>query len=175
MQNEKKVYDGKFIQVVEKNIKGVIWEKAYFNSAVIVYPFTKDGKIIFVREFRPHEDPQVRIKPVTGILEPHLSPLENANKELQEEIGLKANKMENILSTAITGSINSTQHFIAAWDLVESKIPNPDGEDCIQEVLYYSFDELMTKIHKLEVPWSLVTLGLFRLQYLIQEKKIKFN
>lgn len=175
MISENQVYNGKFIQVVEQNINGIIWEKAYFNSAVIVYPFTKDGKIIFVKEFRPHENPQLRIKPVTGILEPQLTPLENANKELQEEIGLKANKMEIILSTSITGSINSAQHFIVAWDLEESKIPNPDGDDSIREVLYYTFEELMQKIQNLEVPWSIVTLGLFRLQYLIQNNKIKIQ
>lgn len=175
MHTEKKVYNGQFIQVVEQNINGVIWEKAHFNSAVIVYPFTKNGEIIFVKEFRPHESPQLRIKPVTGILETNLSPLENANKELQEEVGLKANKMEIILSTTITGSINSSQYFIAAWDLEKSKIPNPDGEDCIQEILYYTFDELMQKVHNFEMPWSLVTLGLFRLQYLIKENKIQFK
>ena len=82
--------------------------------------------------------------------------------------------MELILSTTVTGSVNSTQHFIAAWDLENSKLPNPDGEDTIQEVLYFTFDELMRKVHNLEMPWSLVTLGLFRLQYLIENKKIQF-
>jgi 8-oxo-dGTP pyrophosphatase MutT (NUDIX family) len=167
------VYQGKFIQVVEENINGIIWEKAHLKSAVIVYPFTTKGEIIFVKEFRPHETPNVRIKPVTGILEPQLSPIENANKELQEEIGIKANSLEVILSTTVTGSLNSTQHFILARDLVPSKIPNPDGEDTIQEVLYFSFHELMQKIHTMEIPWSLMTLGLFRLQYLIENKKIK--
>lgn len=175
MHLEKKVYDGKFIQVVEQNINGAIWEKAFFNSAVVVYPFTKDGEIIFVKEFRPHETPQMRIKPVTGIFEKHLTPLENANKELQEEVGLKANKMELILSTTVTGSINCTQYFVAAWDLEPSKIPNPDGEDSIQEVLYYKFDDLIKKVYNLELPWSLTTLGLFRLQNLIQEKKINLK
>ena len=174
MNHEQTVYNGKFIQVIEDNINGVIWEKVILKSAVIVYPFTSKGEIIFVREFRPHENPQIRIKPVTGILEPQLTPLENANKELQEEIGLKANSMDLILSTTVTGSLNSTQHFIVAWDLEESKLPNPDGEDSIQEVLYFPFHELMQKVHNLEIPWGLMTLGLFRLQYLMDNKKLTF-
>ena len=168
------VYQGQFIHVIEENINGVIWEKAHLKSAVIVYPFTARGEIIFVKEYRPHETPHIRIKPVTGILEPHLSPIENANKEMQEEIGIKANSLENILTTTVTGSLNSTQHFIAAWDLEPSKLPNPDGEDSIQEILYFSFPELMQKVHNMEIPWSLMTLGLFRLQYLMDNKKLLF-
>lgn len=165
-------YQGKYIQVEEQNINNIIWEKAHFRSGVIVYPITDAGEIIMVKEFRPHETPQLRIKPVTGIFEPNLTPTENANKELQEEIGFKAKNLELILSSSITGSINSTQYFVAAWNLVNCKIPNPDGEETIQDILYFPFSELIKKFQNLEIPWGMSTLGLFRLHHLYSEGKL---
>lgn len=166
------VYKGKYIRVEEQTINGIIWEKAHFRSGVIVYPITDKGEIILVKEFRPHETPQIRLKPVTGIYEPHLTPIENANKELQEEVGYKAKNLELILSSSITGSINSTQYFVVAWGLEKCKIPNPDGEDSIQDILYYPFSELLHKLQNLEIPWGMSSLGLFRLQHLCHEKKL---
>lgn len=166
---ETEVYKGKIIRVTEQSIDGVVWERAYVPDGVIVFPITDEGKILMILEKRPHEDPPFRIKPVSGILEKHNgSPEENANRELQEEIGFKANTMEALMVQKGSGTINSTQHYFIARDLIASKLPNPDGEDTIMEIKAFTLDELFNKFLNDEIRWSHSTLGFFRLYYLLK-------
>ena len=82
MSSEKLVYKGKFIQVGEEEIDGLVWEKVYLNDGVIIYPITEEGKIFLIKEKRPHEDKAVRLKFVTGLIDKDEDdPLLTANRE----------------------------------------------------------------------------------------------
>jgi ADP-ribose pyrophosphatase YjhB (NUDIX family) len=117
-----------------------------------------------VEEKRPHENPPVRVKPVSGILEPEKgSPAENAQREMQEEIGFKAESLENFWTLQGSGTINHVMHFFIARHLSADKLPNPDGEDTIMSIKAFTLDELMEKYQSDEIKWSLSTLGFFRL------------
>ncbi len=162
MENE--IYVGKIIKVTEEMINGITWERAYLPNGVIVFPITGDGKIILVKEKRPHENPPLRIKPVSGILETSLgSPEENAKREMQEEIGLNSNRIELLWTLKSSGTVNNEQHFFVARELFPSKLPNPDGEDTIQEILEFSPNELLELLLQDKLKWSMSTLGIFRL------------
>ncbi|MFL5785095.1 MAG: NUDIX hydrolase, partial [Bacteriovoracaceae bacterium] len=105
----------------------------------------------------------VRIKPVSGILEPEKgTPEENAQREMQEEIGYKAREMKEILVLKGTGTVTHLQYFFVARGLTHSKLPNPDG-DIIEAIIEYTPDELRRALEKEEIKWSMSTLGLFRL------------
>jgi 8-oxo-dGTP pyrophosphatase MutT (NUDIX family) len=162
MESER--YKGKVVRVTEEEIGGVVWERAYLPDGVIIFPVTDEGKILLVQESRPHETPNVRIKPVAGMLEYDKgSPEENAQRELQEEIGFKAGKLELLMQLQSSGTVNNRQYFFIARDLIPSKLPNPDGEETIQQVLAYTPEELRQKILADELKWSMSTLGMFRL------------
>ena len=162
MENE--VYKGNIIRITEQDIEGIVWERAYLPNGVIVFPITSDGKIVLIKEKRPHENPPVRIKPVSGILELDKGdPEENAQREMQEEIGLRAGKMELLWTMKSTGTVNNEQYFFIARDLIPSKLPNPDGEDVIMELIEFSPQELLQVLMKDEIKWSMSTLGIFRL------------
>jgi len=161
---EKEVYKGHIIQVTEEAIEGITWERAYLPHGVIIFPITNDGKILMIKEKRPHEDPPFRIKPISGMLEPEKgSPEENAQRELQEEIGFKAGELENFWTTKSTGTVNHVHYFYIARNLSVSKLANPDGEDTIMEVIPFGIEELMQKFLNDEIRWSMSTLGFFRL------------
>lgn len=161
---EKLVYKGNIIRVTEEKLNDIVWERAYLPDGVIIFPITDEGKILLVKENRPHESPPVRIKPVSGILEYHKgSPEENAQRELQEEIGFKAAEMELLWKLQGTGTVTSGQYFFIAKRLSLSKLPNPDGEDTIEEVLAFAPEDLKQLIFQDELKWSLSTLGLFKL------------
>jgi 8-oxo-dGTP pyrophosphatase MutT (NUDIX family) len=161
---ETEVYKGQIIQVTEEKINGIVWERAYVPSGVIIFPITDEGKILMIKEKRPHENPPVRLKPVSGILETKYGgPEENAQREMQEEIGFKANKMEEFMTLKGSGTLNSTQHYFKATGLIPSKLPNPDGEDIILEIIGFTPDELLGKFMRDEIKWSHSTLGFFRL------------
>lgn len=160
---EQEVYKGQIIRVTEEKIDHILWERAYLPHGVIVFPITKEGKIILIEELRPHEIPSIRIKPVSGILESSLgTPMENAQREMQEEIGLKG-KLEFLMQLKGSGTVNHEQYFFIAYDLVPEKLPNPDGEEVILGLKEYTPQELKNAIFNDEIKWSMSTLGVFRL------------
>lgn len=166
---EKKVYSGHIIQVTEEVIEGITWERAYLPHGVIIFPLTDEGKILMIKEKRPHEDPPFRIKPISGILELDGStPEENAQRELQEEVGYKAGDLENFWTSKSTGTVNHVHYFYIARHLAPSKLPNPDGEETIMEIITFDLEELMQKFLKDEIRWSMSTLGFFRLYQMLK-------
>lgn len=161
---EKIVYKGNILTVSEEVIDGITWERVRLPSGVIVFPITDEGKILLIRERRPHETPNVRIKPVSGILEEKLgSPEENAQREMQEEIGFKARDMKLLMTMKGTGTVTHVQHFFVARGLEKAKLPNPDGEEVIEAIIAYTPDEIRKALKNEEIKWSMSTLGLFKL------------
>jgi len=158
--SEDLVYDGKFVKIREQKIKNNVWEKIYLHGGIVVYPFNSNGNLLLVKELRPHEKPQLRIKPVTGIFEDQYSIFENANREMQEEIGYSADKFEIVFETKSSGTINNFQYFVKATNLKTSKLPNPDGEETIQEILEMPFDLIIEKLISGEIPYRNSYLGL---------------
>jgi 8-oxo-dGTP pyrophosphatase MutT (NUDIX family) len=158
-------YEGKYMKITEEMIDGNNWERCYLRDGVIVYVIDNDGKFILIREKRPHEIDKIRLRFVAGHLEEGLSVLENANKEMREEIGLRANKLEKFFELKSSGTVNNSVSFVIAKDLVEDPIPNPDG-DVIVAIEKYTYDELMQKILNDEMRWSTAVLGFLRLHHL---------
>lgn len=161
---EKVVYQGNIVRVTEEKIHEINWERVYLPDGVIVFPITDEGKIILIREKRPHENPPERIKPVSGILEHEKgTPAENAQREMQEEIGLKAQSLELLWNQKGTGTVNHEQYYFVATGLTKEKLPNPDGEETIMGTIEYSPEELLKALTTEEIRWSMSTLGIFRL------------
>lgn len=161
---ETEVYKGNIIRVTEEQISGINWERVYLPHGVIIFPINEEGKILMVEEKRPHENPPVRIKPVSGIHEHDRgNPEENAQVEMQEEIGYRAQNLELFWTMRTSGTVNNEQYFFVARNLIPSKLPNPDGEDTIMSVKAYDLEELKAKYLNDEIKWSMSTLGFFRL------------
>jgi ADP-ribose pyrophosphatase len=155
-------YNGKFIKVSEKKIDQYTWEKVYLPDSLVVIPLTENNEIIFIVELRPHETPNKRLKLVTGHIEKGESPLETANRELQEEAGYKSYNLSEIMVHRSTGTITSNFYYFFARDLEESKIANPDGEHTILEVKKFKLEEVKAMLKSGEMDWNLSTLGLFK-------------
>jgi ADP-ribose pyrophosphatase len=129
---EKNQYQGQFLRVTEEDIEGAVYERAYIQDSVTVFPIDDQGNILLIKEKRVHETPSETWKLVTGFCEEDEDPLENANRELQEEVGYKSDDLEHFFSIQHTGTINMTQHFVLARRLSISKLPNPDGDVILQ-------------------------------------------
>ena len=103
-----------------------IWDKP--DTAMIV-PVTKEGDVIFVTEYHAAVDSLMLSLP-KGRIEPNEDPTEIANKELQEEIGYKAESIEKIATlTSIPGYISTRTHVFLARDLVESYLEGDEEWD----------------------------------------------
>lgn len=169
-------YQGHIIKVTEEEINNIVWERCYLPDGVIVFPFTSDGKILFVKEKRPHENPPVRLKPVSGIYEDDKgAPMENANREMQEEIGFRAKSLHHYFTLRANGTVNNTQYFFYATGLEKSKLPNPDGEDTIMEIIELGLEEIHDLYITDKLRWSHSTLGFLKLYHLIKSGQVQIN
>ncbi len=170
---EKIVYQGKIIKISEEIIGGINWERAYLPHGVIIFPINDQGEILMIEEKRPHENPPFRLKPISGILEQERgTPEDNAQIELQEEVGFKATTLFNFWTMRSSGTVNNTQYFFLARGLVASKLPNPDGEDTILSIKAFKLDVLHQLYLDDKIPWSHSTLGFFRLYHGLKSQKI---
>jgi ADP-ribose pyrophosphatase len=166
-------YQGKFIKVTEEVIGNNTWERAYLADGVQVFPLTDDKKIYMIEERRPHETRAIRLKFVTGLMDkPDEDPLDTANREMQEEIGIKAKNLLVINHTQFSGTINNKFYQVLATGLSADKIPNPDGEDTIVSIKAYSFDEIHHMINTNILKWDMGTLAFFKIEKMLQNKEI---
>jgi 8-oxo-dGTP pyrophosphatase MutT (NUDIX family) len=91
------------------------WDKA--DTAMIV-PITSEGDVIFITEYQVAFDVPMLSLP-KGRIEKGEDPEEIANKELQEEIGYKAHKLNKIATLIeMPGYISGKTHVYLARDLV---------------------------------------------------------
>jgi 8-oxo-dGTP pyrophosphatase MutT (NUDIX family) len=161
---EETAFQGQFVRVTTEKLGAITWERVYLPEGLVIFPITREGKIILIRERRPHETPPVRLKPVSGVSESHQTPFENALREMQEEIGFKG-KLEKFWEYKTSGTVNSVTHFFIARDLEVSKLPNPDG-DVIEEILEFTPEEIDAKVAQEEFRWGVSVMGWFKLKSL---------
>ena len=165
-------YQGKFIKVTEEEIAGTVWERVYLSDGVMVFPLTEDNKIYMIEESRPHEENPVRFKFVTGLMDPGEDPIETANREMQEEIGFMAKELKLLTHRKSTGTVNNNFYQIIAKGLIESKIPNPDGEETILSIKAYSIDEIFNFLHTGKLEWSMGALGVLRIKHMLDSSEL---
>lgn len=87
------------------------------KGAAAVVPVMEDGRIVMVRQFRNAVDRQTLEIPAGGI-NPGESPIDSASRELTEETGFRAGKIEPLLDLNTTFALTNEMIYIyAAFDL----------------------------------------------------------
>lgn len=146
-------FDGKLITVTydmaEVNGKEAWREVVHHPGASAIVAIDEDGKIIMERQFRyALQDDLLEIP--AGKLDKGEDPLLCAQRELEEETGLKASEWISLGTIATSpGFCNEVIHLYVARGL--SKGTMHWDEDEYVEVERYSFDELMDKIRAEEI------------------------
>ena len=102
-------------------------------GAVAVIPFAESGKIILVRQYR-YPVRQVTFEIPAGKLGRNERPVSCVQRELEEETGFKAGKIEKLLSFWPTPAFsNELIHVYAAYDLMPAN-KNPDDDEFIEHI-----------------------------------------
>lgn len=162
---EKIMYQGRFMKVTEELIDENNWERCYLRDGVIVYAIDEDNRFIMIQEKRPHELEKVRLRFVAGHIEDGLSVIENANKELREEVGLSANNIELFFELKTSGTINNTVSFVIAKGLSKDPLPNPDG-DVVISIERFTKEQILEMLLTDKIKWSTAAMGFLRLHML---------
>lgn len=124
------------IEFTDKKITYQILEKP--DTSLIV-PLNEKRELILVKEYFYAIDEHQLGLPKGKIDEGH-DDLSTANKELQEEIGFKANRLDKLrVVTMSPGYLTQKTHIFLARDLIESKLDGDEEEPL--EVICYPFDK----------------------------------
>jgi len=118
-------------------------------GAVVILPLLDDGRVCFVRNFRVAVG-ETLIELPAGTLEPNEDPAETAIRELAEETGYRAGRMEHLLTFCMSpGILDERMHLYVADQLRPGPMALEAGED-IQPLLC-TWDEALEMARRGEI------------------------
>ena len=98
------------------------------TGAVTILPLDDAGQIWFIRQYR-HAAGQTLLELPAGTLEPGEDPTLAANRELQEEIGMRAERLEEIATFFLApGYSTELMHLYLATGLRPSALDQDEDE-----------------------------------------------
>ncbi len=145
-----KVFDLKVDQIEYNSGNSGIREVAVHPGGAVVVPVKDNGKIIFVNQFRYPFQKNILELPA-GKLDKNEDPFDCAVRELEEETGYKAGKIEKLGYIYTTpGFCTEVLHIYLAKDLKEGNHNREEGEHEM-EVHEFSLNEIEEKIANNEI------------------------
>ncbi len=158
------IYKGKIINVEKlivqlPNGKLTTREVVRHPGAAMVVPITDDGYVIMVRQFRKPVE-KVCLEMPAGKLDEGEEPAECARRELEEETGYRAGKIEHIISIDTSpGFSDEVIHIYVATGLTggESK---PDNDEFL-EIEKVKISDLIKLIYQGNINDAKTIIGAF--------------
>jgi len=128
----KQVYKGRIFDVRVDTIReGEVEytrEVVSHNGSAVIVPLFADGTVALVRQYR-HPAGKSLLEVPAGSVEKGENPLTGAIRELEEEIGVTAGKMEKLASFYISpGFLSEKMNLFLATDLTETTQRLEDDE-----------------------------------------------
>ena len=156
------VYNGKIFDIrIDEIREGQIEYKrdvvVHHGSAVIV-PLFADGTVGFVRQYR-HAAGKYLLEIPAGSLEGDEDPELGAFRELQEEIGYRAAKLEKLSEFYVSpGFLTEKMYVYLATELTETQQNLDDDE--IVEIVRLPFAEALAMVHDGRIEDAKTIIGL---------------
>ncbi len=125
-------FKGKFITVEEQNVrmkgKTLVFERVLSSDVVVILPFLDDESVVMEKNYRPAIGKYLLELPA-GMVEKGESSKEAAGRELEEETGYAAGKLEFLFRAYLSpGSSNCDAYFFRATKLRKAKQRLEEGE-----------------------------------------------
>jgi ADP-ribose pyrophosphatase len=118
-------------------------------GAVVILPFLNQKTILLIRSYR-YAISQILLELPAGTLEKGESPINCAGRELQEETGYLAERLNAIASFFTSpGILSEKMYAFAAYDLRQTHQALEEGEDIQVEPV--DFDEALAMIRTGEI------------------------
>ncbi len=129
-----------------------------FGECVGVLPFIDEDRVVLVRQYRYVFGENHRWEMPTGGIKPGESPEEAARRELQEEAGFTATRLEWVSSYYTSKSIcDETAHLFLGHDLSTSALP-PDETEFF-EVATFPFQDVLEMVTCSEIRDSMTVIA----------------
>ena len=170
MKSEK-IYEGKMINLVDRELP----DKKYSKREIVEHPgsvgiiaITDDGHLVLVKQFRkPVEKTLLEIP--AGKIEINEEPKETALRELYEETGYRAEKIEYLFEFYTSpGFSNEKMYLFLATELIEGNA-EPEDDEYI-EIEKIKLENLIEMILKGEIVDSKTIIGIYYGERYISQK-----
>ena len=151
----KKIYDGKVLTLVVDTVslpsnKQATREVVLHNGGVTIIPLPSPSTVVLVKQFRYPVRKFLWELPA-GRLDLNEDPVLAAKRELKEETGYIANKIESLgIVYPLPGYSSEVLYFFKATDLIDDE-PEPDPDENIE-----------AKVMDLDQAWQMVKDGEIR-------------
>lgn len=98
------------------------------GGAVMIIPLTDDDHVLLIKEYAAGTH-SYQLGFPKGLIDPGETPVEAANRELQEEVGVKASEFSHLKQLAMAPTFfNAYMHVITAKSLTESHLEGDEPE-----------------------------------------------
>jgi len=155
-------YKGKVFDVrVDKIREGDVEYKreiVVHRGSAVILPVFEDGTVALVRQYR-HAAGKYLLELAAGTLEEGEDPRTGAIRELEEEIGVTASKIEKLCEFYVSpGFLTERMHVFLATELTETKQKLEDDE--ILTIERHSLENLLEMIRNGEIEDAKTIVGI---------------
>ena len=127
----------------------VVLDTVQHPGAAAIVPFVSDTEVILIRQYR-HATGGVILEVPAGKIDPGESPAETAARELEEEVGQRAGRLEELGWVWTTpGFTNEKIYLYAAFDL--TAVDSRPEDDEVIEVVPTPLDEALELVWRGEL------------------------
>lgn len=174
--SEKEEYDNPWINVTEYSVlnpsggKGIYGKVHYKNRAVGILPLDNQMFTYLVGQYRFPIDQYSWEIPEGGCPEGSI-PLEAAQRELEEETGLKALSWELLLEMRLSNSVSDEHAMVyLAWDLEQGEASPEETEEIT--VKRVSFEEAYNMVEDGTITDSISVAAILKVKIMIDDGRI---
>lgn len=161
--HSKPIYQGRIfsLEIVDARMpNGIVrdFDLVRHPGAVVILPLDDQGRIWFVRQYRLGAD-RVLLELPAGLLAPGEEPADCAAREVREETGMAAGKIERMGGFFLAPGYSSEYlHIFIARDLYPDRLPGDDDEFLQAEPVPVQQAYVMAKAGQIEDGKTLATL-----------------
>ena len=166
-----RIYKGKAIdfycdEVELPNGQNATREYLGHPGAAAVLPFLDKKRIVLVKQYRYAID-EITYEIPAGKTDKGETPLECITRELEEETGFKAKKIEKLISFyPSTAFSNELLHIFAAFGLKKGS-KNPDEDEFVEKVIV-NFKEALAMVRRGEIKDSKTVIALLYFENILK-------
>ncbi|MBQ8146106.1 MAG: NUDIX hydrolase [Clostridia bacterium] len=172
--SSRQIFDGVVVKLYVDDIelpdgRKSVREVVRHPGAVCVIPVTDEGEVIMVRQFR-YAFNQVLLEVPAGKLEPNEDPLDAALRELEEESGVVASKVEHIGEIYTTVAIIDEKIHVYLATGLTYKNAHPDADEFL-EVEKIPLKTLVDMVMRGEIKDSKTQIAILKADKILSERK----
>lgn len=152
----------------EKRVYERFKSQGYYRGAVLIVPITANNELILVKEYAVGVERYELTFP-KGIIDEGEEPAATAQRELQEEAGFAARRVDFLKTLAISPAyMCNTLEIYLARDLYPQSLPGDEPE--FLEVIYWPFESYHELLQQENFSGSLSTAALFLAKEFLNDK-----